>query len=372
MEETLQQFKQSWFYRNKLYHIPFWCVYTYIWWSVARGNPVKTADSILFTPLGVKFFLDVIFAGGAVYFNLYVLMPRFFKPGKFYIYFPLLLATIAATSVFMVIGYYASSLVSGQSLAALYGDASNCFYYFMGYAFPSAFAAMTLAMTIRLTKAWIQTESRQQQIEREKLETELKFLKQQFNPHFLFNSINSIFFLIHDNPNVASSSLAKFSELLRHQLYECNDHQIPLGKEINYLKNYIELERLRQDPSLKVTLNITDTFVDHLGIAPFVLMTFVENAFKHVSGPDNKSKWIAIDVDMKDDQLVFGTRNSVSHDQVNPSGFGGIGLQNVRRRLDLIYPGKSNLDIRQGSNEFEVRLTITLRPMMSVPVMRIA
>ena len=370
--ETFQQFKQSWFYKNKLYHIPFWCVYTYLWWSVAAGNPVKAAGNILFTPLGVKYLLDVIFAAGAVYFNLYVLMPRFFERRKFHLYFPLLLATIATTSVCMVIGYYASSRVSGQSLAALYGDGSNCFYYFMGYAFPSAFASMTLAMTIRLTKNWIRSERRQQQIEREKLETELNFLKQQFNPHFLFNSINSIFFLIHDNPNMASSSLAKFSELLRHQLYECNDHQIPLGKEINYLKNYIELERLRQDASLKVTLNIADTYVDHLGIAPFILMTFVENAFKHVSSPDGRSGWITIDVDLKDDQLVFVTRNSVTYGPVNASGFGGIGLQNVRRRLDLVYPGKSSLDIRQGSNEFEVRLAITLRPVISVPVMKIA
>ena len=344
----------------------------YIWWSVAAGNPGKTAYNILLTPLSIKYVLDVIFAAGAVYINLYALMPRFFKPGKFAVYFPLLLATIAAASVGMVGGYYASAFASGQSLAALYGDGSNCFYYFVGYAFPMAFASMTLAMTIRLAKSWIRTERRQQQIEREKLETELNFLKQQFNPHFLFNSINSIFFLIHDNPNMASSSLARFSELLRHQLYECNDHEIPLGKEINYLKNYIELERLRQDPSLKVTLSVTDTYTDHLGIAPFILMTFVENAFKHVSSADNKSSWIAIDVELKDDQLTFVTRNSVCHDRISNAKFGGIGLQNVRRRLDLVYPGKSNLDIRQGSNEFEVRLTMSLRPMISAPVMKIA
>jgi two-component system, LytTR family, sensor kinase len=370
--ETFQQLRQSWFYRHKLYHIPFWCFFTYIWWSVAAGNPGKTAYTILFTPLNIKYLLDVVFAAGAVYLNLYVLMPRFFKPGMFMVYFPLLLATIAGASVGMVAGYYASAFASGQSLAALYGDGSNCFYYFVGYAFPMAFASMTLAMTIRLTKDWIRTERRQQQMEREKLETELNFLKQQFNPHFLFNSINSIFFLIHDNPNMASSSLAKFSELLRHQLYECNDQQIPLGKEINYLKNYIELERLRQDPSLKVTLNITAAYADHLGIAPFILMTFVENAFKHVSSADNKSSWITIDIDLKEDQLTFMTRNSVYHERVSRPGFGGIGLQNVRRRLDLVYPGKSSLDIHQGSNAFEIRLTVTLRPMMSVPVMKIA
>jgi len=339
---------------------------------VAAGNPVKAAYNILFTPLGIKYLADVVFAAGPVYLNLYVLMPRFFERRKFLIYFPLLLSIIAVASVGMVAGYYASSMASGQTLAALYGDGSNCFYYFVGYAFPLAFASMTLAMTIRLTKRWVQTERRQQQMEREKLETELNFLKQQFNPHFLFNSINSIFFLIHDNPNMASSSLAKFSELLRHQLYECNDQQIPLGKEINYLKNYIELERLRQDPSLKVTLNVTDTYVDHLGIAPFILMTFVENAFKHVSSVDNKSGWITIDVGLQEDQLTFVTRNSVYHDRVNHSGFGGIGLQNVRRRLDLVYSGKSSLDIRQGSNEFEVRLAITLHPMISTPVMKIA
>lgn len=113
-----------------------------------------------------------------------------------------------------------------------YGSFYNC----LGEAIPSTIASITLAMSIKLTKNWLQTERRKQLLEKEKLETELKFLKHQFNPHFLFNSINSIFFLIHKNPDMASASLAKFSELLRHQLYEYNDQQIPLHKEISYLE----------------------------------------------------------------------------------------------------------------------------------------
>src|ERR1041384_232426 len=100
-------------------------------------------------------------------------------------------------------------------------------------------------------------------LEKEKLETELTFLKNQFNPHFLFNSINSIFFLIHKNPDMASASLAKFSDLLRHQLYESNDTQIPLEKEIVYLENFVELEKLRQNKNLAVSFKVNDHYNRH-------------------------------------------------------------------------------------------------------------
>ncbi len=118
-------------------------------------------------------------------------------------------------------------------------------YYFQINALPSSVAATTLGMSIKLTKNWIQSRRREQELEKEKLETELKFLRSQFNPHFLFNTINSIFVLIHKNPVMASESLAKFSDILRYQLYECNEHCIPLGQELNYLENFIELQRLQ-------------------------------------------------------------------------------------------------------------------------------
>ncbi|WP_353721277.1 histidine kinase [Dyadobacter sp. 676] len=227
-------------------------------------------------------------------------------------------------------------------------------------------------MSIKLAKNWLETRRRQQALEREKLETELNFLKYQFNPHFLFNSINSIFFLIHKNPDMASASLAKFSELLRHQLYECNDHQIPLSKEIAYLENFIELEKLRQNDDLEVKFKVEAEPRQELGIAPFILMTFMENAFKHVSRHHDRPNWVSGDLRVDDNSLIFDLENSISGEQKTEAvRYGGIGLRNVRRRLDLIYPGRYVLDIRHDADRFSVHFEAELEKteMVEMPQM---
>jgi hypothetical protein len=330
---------------------------------VAMGNPWKAAHSILFSPYAVKFLFYVVLQAVTVYFNLYYLIPRYLEKGRFKHYVGYLGLTLLATALVIVSGYYLSAMVAGQSVETLFGRGTNCFFYFFGEAMPSTLASTTLAMSIKLTKNWISTERRKQLLEKEKLETELRFLKYQFNPHFLFNSINSIFFLIHKNPDVASSSLAQFSELLRHHLYECNAELVPLEKELTYLRNFIALEKLRQNHGTVVTTDIPEDFPGDASIAPFILMTFVENAFKHVSKDSNRENRINIRLNAHLHSLDFEVSNSIS-----PLGtqqalhYGGIGLKNVQRRLDLIYPGKYRLDIRDESNVFRVKLSIDLEP----------
>lgn len=346
---------------SKLYHIPFWLAYHYLWWVVAMGNPWKAAHSILFSPYAVKFVFYVVLQAVAVYFNLYYLIPKYLEKGRFRPYIGYLGITLLATALAIVSGYYVSAWLAHQSVEALFGRDTNCFFYFFGEAMPSTLASTTLAMSIKLTKNWIRTERRKQLLEKEKLETELRFLKYQFNPHFLFNSINSIFFLIHKNPDAASSSLAKFSELLRHHLYECNDDLVPLDKEIAYLRNFIALEKLRQNRGISVTTDIPDELPPDAGIAPFILMTFVENAFKHVSKDNDRENRIEIRLRVERNYLKFEISNSTS-----PLGtqqavhYGGIGLKNVQRRLDLIYPGQYHLDLRNDDGVFQANLRVTL------------
>jgi LytS/YehU family sensor histidine kinase len=328
-----------------------------VWWSIAVGNPLKAASYIFFTPSLIKFSFYVVFQAAAVYFNLYFLIPRYLEKSRFALYIIFLFITIAATSLLITPGYYLSAAFFHKTFAQAYGNFYNC----LGEAIPSTLASTTLAMSIKLTKNWLQTQGKQQQLEKEKLETELKFLKYQFNPHFLFNSINSIFFLIHKNPDMASSSLAKFSELLRYQLYECNEERIHLSKEIAYLENFIELEKLRQNRNVKVTADMEPFYTDHLGIAPFIIMTFVENAFKHVSKHTKELNWINIKLTLEGQQLDLVVANSASPDTGHEFiRYGGIGLKNVQRRLDLIYPGQYNLDIKNEPERFEIKLRITL------------
>lgn len=354
--------RAHWFFRYKLYHIPFWIVYHYIWWVVALGNPVKVVEA-LFTASVIKFLFYVIWQALAVYFNLYFLVPRFLEKGKYVQFLMFLLLTILATAAMIVPGYYIGAWAAGKTLEEFFGPGNYAFFHMMlGGPLSSTVAATTFAMSIKLAKNWLQTQRRQQMLEKEKLETELNFLKYQFNPHFLFNSINSIFFLIHKNPDMASASLAKFSELLRHQLYECNDHQIPLGKEIAYLENFIELEKLRRNDNLEVVFDVQEQLDGQPGIAPFVLMTFMENAFKHVSRGHDEANWISGYLRLDNANLIFNLSNSISEEQnTEVVNYGGIGLKNVRRRLDLIYQGRYQLDIRRDTGRFVVHFEVELK-----------
>jgi LytS/YehU family sensor histidine kinase len=270
--------------------------------------------------------------------------------------------TVLCAASLIVPGYFLSVFLSGKTFDELFGPGNHGFFDLLIWSpLPTTVASTTLAMSIKFAKNWIQTQRRQQLLEKERLETELKFLKYQFNPHFLFNTINSIFFLIHKNPDMASDSLAKFSDLLRYQLYECNDSQILLSKEISYMENSIELEKLRLNNNVEVAVHIDDHNMENLGIAPFILMTFVENAFKHVSMHEDKPNWIRIKLDIDRQELNFIVSNSTSHGaSTDVMRYGGIGLKNVQRRLDLIYPGQYDLNIQSNNNSFEIKLRINL------------
>lgn len=367
---TSERYIPHWVLKYKLYHIPFWFLYHYFWWVVAVGNPIKAANSILFTPFAIKYGFYVIFQMIAVYFTLYFLIPRYLQKGRFSTFIGYLLLTTVCASAFIIPGYYLSAYASGKTIQQAYGTGA-CIFNFISNALPSTLATITFAMSIKLTKNWVETERRHQLLENEKLETELKFLRNQFNPHFLFNTINSIFFLIHKNPDKASASLAKFSDLLRYQLYECNDKQIPLSKEITFLENSIELEKLRLNNNIEVTLAINQRHAGHLGIAPFILMPFVENAFKHVSKHTDSPNWIRIKLELDQQRLTFFTSNSISHDAYSDVvSYGGIGLKNVRRRLDLIYPGQYDLEIKRNNTSFEVKLQLELAGLVLTPVLQ--
>lgn len=353
---------KSWLIRYKLYHLPFWFAYHCMWWTITIGSISGVANNILYSAYSIKFLFYVIFQAAGVYFNLYYLIPKFLEKGKYVQYIIYVLLTIIIAAAFIDLGYYTSSWLSGRSFEELYGrDPKNFMYFFQINSLPSTVASMTLGMSVKLTKNWLQSKQREKLMEKEKLETELNYLRSQFNPHFLFNTINSIFFLIHKNPDKASASLAKFSELLRYQLYECNDKQIPLGNEISYMENFIELEKLRQNDYIKVEFNNNQQHNKHVFIAPFILMTFVENAFKHVSKDAGQPNWIKIDLHLEENRLDFLISNSIASYEINDVvKFGGIGLKNVQRRLDLIYPDQYELFIDNNGKTFDVKLKLIL------------
>jgi len=300
----------------------------------------------------------------------------------------------------IVAGYYLTAFFSHRTIEQLYGP-GRCAWYFFGNALSALFAGVIITTSIKLAVVRGRSQRRQQQLEKEQLETELNFLKQQFNPHFLFNTINSIFFLIHRKPDMAAESLVRFSDLLRYQLYECDDTHIPLQKEVEYIKNSIALERLRQNDNVRVSCELGAGLAEELHIAPFILMAFVENAFKHVSREPGMSNWIEIRLEVRQGRLELSVSNSVPvgngdgrpkivddrprivddrskivdgrpkivddrskivDDRTTGGVERGIGLKNVRRRLDLLYPGRHRLDIQSDAASYGVRLQLELLP----------
>ncbi|MEL6306475.1 MAG: histidine kinase, partial [Bacteroidota bacterium] len=181
-------------------------------------------NNIFFSNYSIKFASYVLLQALGVYVNLYYLIPRFLKPGKYPLYITLFLSTILLVSFGITGGYFLNAYVTGIPFETLfYVKPGEYIQLWKSGPLSSTVASMTLAMSIKLTKNWIAAEKHRTTVEKEKLETELKFLRSQLNPHFLFNTINSIFVLIHKNQDLASDSLAKFSELLRYQLYHCNE-----------------------------------------------------------------------------------------------------------------------------------------------------
>jgi len=200
----------------------------------------------------------------------------------------------------------------------------------------------------------------QSTLEQEKLNTELKFLKAQINPHFLFNGINSIYHLIDQKPEIAKSTLLNFSNLLRYQLYECNDDLIPLEKELNHIRDYVMMEKIRKGEDVQIELELPIE-THRIKIPPLLFTPFIENAFKYVSNYDDGTKnkiTIKIRLYLEQGKLWFESENTIDK-QLKKSN-GGIGISNVEKRLTLLFPDKHDLTISKMEEHFIVGMSLDL------------
>jgi two-component system LytT family sensor kinase len=187
---------------------------------------------------------------------------------------------------------------------------------------------------------------------------ELKSLKDQIHPHFLFNTLNNLYGLTSQNPQKAGEVVLRLSQLMQYMLYEGNMAQVPLRKEIEYLQNYLALERIRYGPRLHLSFQIkgvTDAFL----IAPLIFLPFVENAFKHGISQQLDDAWLQIQLTVTPNELIFKVENS-KPELTNDAPANGLGLPNVAKRLQLIYPGRHQLRQMDGTGTYLVTLTLEL------------
>lgn len=196
-------------------------------------------------------------------------------------------------------------------------------------------------------------------LEKAKLETEIKFLKSQINPHFLFNSLHNIYALTIIQPDQASEQLLKLSDILRYMLYDSNEEKVPLAREVVYLKNYLSLAELKDSRGMDLRFHIEGE-TSELMVAPLLFIPFVENAFKHSQIEDLKKGYIHISLKTQEKQLIFIVENSRPKHVYKKDQVGGIGLQNIQQRLILLYPEKHQLKIEEQEDTFKVHLTLNL------------
>ncbi|MCR8561200.1 histidine kinase [Mucilaginibacter sp. BJC16-A38] len=198
-------------------------------------------------------------------------------------------------------------------------------------------------------------------LDKQQKENELRHLKAQLNPHFLFNTLNNLYGLSVVESKKLPGLMLKLSELLRYSLYDTNQNYVAVSKELDYISNYVELERIRLSEKTDITLDISGDYNDHY-IAPLLLIIFVENAFKHFSASKGQTAFVHIHIDIKNNHLKLKVQNSVDpeYTPVKNKSRGGLGLNNVKQRLDLIYPQQHQLTIAKENNCFQVNLEIDL------------
>jgi sensor histidine kinase YesM len=190
-------------------------------------------------------------------------------------------------------------------------------------------------------------------------ESELQLLQSRLSPHFLFNTLNNLYGLSLNDPQKVPPLLLKLSELLRYSVYDAKDIFVPLQYEVDYIKNYIEFEKLRLGDRLRLKLEMDSHIDPTCNVPPLLLVVFVENAFKHSRNTADEKIWIEIALGRKGNSIVFSVRNSWAAETVGASkGNSGFGLDSVQKRLDLLYAGKHDLQIDRTNNEYIVNLIL--------------
>ena len=191
----------------------------------------------------------------------------------------------------------------------------------------------------------------------ETLEAEMKFLKLQTNPHFLFNSLNNIYALAYTNSPKAPEMIMKLSEMLRYVLYESNEKKVPLSKEIDYIANFISFQLLKIEGEANITVDL-DNVDANAEVEPMLFIPFIENSFKHSKIENTEKGWVNIRLSSQDNRIELVVSNSKPPGDFAKDKTGGIGLANVKKRLQLLYPGKHELAVEEKEQSFDVHLII--------------
>jgi sensor histidine kinase YesM len=331
-------------------HLAFWVlsffVFLYLFKTGAKPEKIDYVYTILFQ-------LTLL---PAVYINIELLLPTLGNRKRILFY---LFSLVALVIFFAWINYNFfdnwSAKVFPDYFFISYFTFREIVLFFIVY--------IIITMLLKLSKSWFLVSWLQKELlekEKQKTVVELKALKAQINPHFFFNTLNSIYSMALDKDDRLPGTVLQLSDLMRYFLYVSRDNFIPLEKDLTVVKEYIALQKLRSNAQLDIETKISGEISDQQ-IAPLLLITFLENAFKHGAKGSSGNTFIKLDIKVEKNKLNFTLENNKGIiDEVNTGDHNGLGLENVKRQLELLYPGKHLLNIKVEQDRFVVALQLSL------------
>lgn len=313
--------------------------------AVIFASPSLIKDNVLFVPMLAKMLL-VCAAAFAV--NVHLLMPRYLFGGRYVGY-------VVAVMVLMVLTLLVMSLLSPwREVVAAAGPEPLPIHLEWLLPLVGMLFVSTLYSFYRRER---DNKRREIDMRHQNIEFEMKFLKTQINPHFLFNALNNIYALSIIKSERTPGMVLKLSDMLRFTLYDSESKKVKLRREIDYISNYIEFQKLKADTDLNIQVD-TGGVNEEFMIEPMLLIPFIENSFKHGNIDNPKKGWLQVSVKTLGPILVFQVRNSLPPIAINKDLVGGIGVENVRKRLEILYPGRYEMRIDKTETDFGVFLKI--------------
>ena len=331
------------------YHITFWIVYFII--NFIRYGSMNNDYWYSFKSNLIEFPLNITIT----YFTIYFLIPKFILTKK---YLQFALYFILSLIVFYLIRTGLTVYLVSENIWPEAEGSDKAFTFnhiiamIIGVIYVIGFVA-----AIKLTNDWIYEKRRNDKLKKLQLQTEINYLRSQIQPHFFFNTLNNLYALTLEKSDHAPEVVLKLSEIMEYVLYDMKEEKVSLLKEIKYLQSYLELEKLRYGDKIITTIEIKGNISD-VKIPPLLFITFIENSFKHASAENDDSK-ININISFElNGYFLYFTVSNTYISSVENTGKEGIGLNNVKRRLDLLYGKKYDLNIFTGDNQFTVKLKI--------------
>ena len=330
-------------------HLLFWSFSFYILLHLFSGSSQIERIDWIYTGI---FIVTII---SAALINLYLLIPFLLQKGRylFFLVCLIVLLLIASLVNHLLFDRWIDTILPGYYFISYYDywDISKFFI---------AFIAVT--SLLKLSKDWFylnKAQQRLQELEKAKVEAELSALKNQVNPHFLFNSLNVLYSLVRKKAKEAPEAIIKLSDILRYVLYEANEEFVPLQKEIKLIRDYMDLQQYRHETKVHFQRNVDD---EETPILSMIMLPLIENAYKHGDKSTKNELEIQINLNCSGNKFEFSVENPVS-DKARESmeHHSGIGLENIRKRLEYFYPDHFQLEIRNERNRHLVTLMITIK-----------